>query len=159
MHALALQAQLLFLQAAPVTGALDLERLLNTLLGGGPFGLLAGIFWYLYTKEKDELRALRASTNAEVAAVRAAGEAAARAERALADELRAELAQTMRENAEQQRELLEQITDLREAQAHRERAALRTVEDFAKAQVEAVEDLKNIAVALRRAYEHRNSGR
>ena len=51
------------------------------------------------------------------------------------------------------RGLLDKINDLHETHATRERTSLQTVEYFAKAQVEAVEELGRIASALRKAYD------
>lgn len=61
---------------------------------------------------------------------------------------------TYRDKSERDlRSLLEKNNALREEHATRERSALQTIEYFAKAEVEAVEELGRIASALRKAYE------
>jgi len=60
-------------------------------------------------------------------------------------------------NHREQQALLGQINDIREAHAIRERACLQTVEEFATAQVGAVEELGRIAVTIRRLNERRHS--
>ena len=60
------------------------------------------------------------------------------------------------EHHREMQELLGQINDIREAHAIRERACLQTVEEFATAQVGAVEELGRIAVTIRRLHERRH---
>jgi len=126
------------------------EEILRTMLSGGPFGLLAGVFWYMYRSEKDEFKAYREKTESTLQQLYTSTHA--EHARLRADYDRDE--DRMRElHAAELREHREQMSDLRNAHAAREQQSMATVEYFAKAAVEAVEELGKIAEALRRAYD------
>jgi hypothetical protein len=102
--------------------------LLAAILAQGGLGLVAAVTTSLFLHERREYKAYREKADVDL--------------RALADA-----------KAAAERLLLEKINDIREEGAKRELAALQTVEYFAKAQVESVEELGRIASALRKAYE------
>lgn len=111
------------------------DQIIRMLLAHGTMGLVAGLLLWLYLAEKGEHKTTRDKAAADLRAIN-------------------QEKQTLVEaHAAQERALLEQINDLREAHATREQACLQTVEYFAKAQVEAVEELGRIAQALRKAYD------
>lgn len=136
-----------------------IEQVIRILLSQGVPGLLAAVFIWLYVTEKGEHR----RTHQRVEKLL---EDHGAASKAILESHAAEMAKTLSENSntratliaehsEREKDLLEQINDLREAHATRERASLQTIEYFARAAVEAVEDLSQIADALRKAYDRR----
>lgn len=133
------------------------EEILRALLSQGILGVLTALFVGLYLREQYNHQqtakhaAERAQELLEKAAREAREMAAVHAQQI--KEFNTHITDLRTEQANEVRELLEQINDLREAHAQRERACLQTVEFFAKQEVEAVEELSQIAAILRRAYE------
>lgn len=134
-----------------------IDQVIRILLSQGVPGILAAVFIWFYVTEKAEHRKTRQHVEALLAQHAAAVNK-------LRDEHTAGFTKTLTENADQragliaehserEKALLEQINDLREAHATRERASLQTIEYFARAAVEAVEDLSQIADAVREAYD------
>lgn len=129
------------------------DQMIRLLLGQGAFGIVAALFVWLYVYEKSEHKASREKHTTTVtqhtAQLKETYERLAREKAELVEQLN----ELREEHAQQQRALHEQLNDLREAHAARERACLQTVEYFAKAEVEAVEELGRIAQALRKAHD------
>lgn len=115
------------------------DQIIRAFLAHGVVGLVAALFIWLYIREIGEHQKTREKHSAELKAAYAAAAA--------------EKTAVLTQAAAQERAFFEQMNDLREAHAMRERASLQTIEYFAKAEVEAVEELGRIAQALRKAYE------
>lgn len=103
------------------------EAILKAVISYGALGVCLAVFIWLYISEK--------TAHAQARTVHAA-----------------ELKKIYETHSALERALMEQINDLREAHAVRERACLQTVEYFAKTLVQAVEELTRIADVLRRHY-------
>jgi hypothetical protein len=126
------------------------DQLIRAFLAHGVIGLVAALFIYLYIRELTEHQKTRDAATKKLEAV---GKEHAAEIKTLHSELAAEKTTLLLQSAAQERTFFEQMNDLREAHAMRERASLQTIEFFAKAEVEAVEELGRIAQALRKAYE------
>lgn len=114
------------------------NEILTQLVSHGIVGVIAALFIGLYLMEKlahDKTRTAHAEE------LKVAAEKAERLALAASQEMRAHLSQ---------------INDLREAHAIHEHACLQTVEDFATAQVGAVEELGRIASTIRKIHDRRN---
>lgn len=136
-----------------------IEQVIRALLSQGVPGILAAVFIWLYVAEKGEVKRARAHIEELLAQQR---DASNKVLEQHSDEVSRMLTQhsdtraaLVAEHSEREKALLEQINDLREAHSTRERASLQTIEYFARAAVEAVEDLSHIADALRKAYDRR----
>jgi hypothetical protein len=125
-------------------------QIAQALLSHGLAGAVALLFIWLYIREIGEHQKTRdkASKDAQTVAAEHSAEL-----KALYAATAAEKTTMLTQAAAQERTFFEQMNDLREAHAMRERASLQTIEFFAKAEVEAVEELGRIAQALRKAYE------
>lgn len=111
------------------------DQIVQALLSHGSVGIIAGIFVWLYIRELGEHQKTRDKAQKDT-------ESHAKEKHDL-----------MHAHAALERGLYEQVNELREAHAIRERESLRTIEFFSKSTVEAVEELGRIAQAMRKAYE------
>lgn len=128
-----------------------MEEVLRLLLSGGPFGLLAGVFWYQLHGKEQELKAYREKMEALLQTLHTNTHAE---HTRLRDAFDRDKDRLHDEHSEELREHREQMNELRNAHAAREQQSMQTVEHFARASVEAVEELGKIAAELRRAYEY-----
>lgn len=115
----------------------------------GIMGSVAVLFIGLYLKERAAHDATRAACGADL---KSAGEKYNTETRRLHEE-RITVANVLTtEYTEQTKDLLEQMQGLRDAHSERERSYQNSIEYFAKAEVEAVEELGRIAETLRRSH-------
>lgn len=126
------------------------DQIIRLLLQHGVVGIMAALFIWLYIREIGEHQKTRDKAAKDASTKEAEHSAEMKS---LYAAMATEKTTMLTQAAAQERAFFEQMNDLREAHAMRERASLQTIEFFAKAEVEAVEELGRIAQALRKAYE------